>query len=181
MPHHEHPLPNRRSVRLRGHDYRKSGVYFVTLCTYRQSSIFGAVCGGQMHLNALGKIVQEYWRQIAGKRPNVELDTSVVMPNHLHGIVIVGDEDDDVTPSHDTIAQMNAKLTLTPGSLGAIIGQFKRAVTIRSKSLALHPAHPIWQRNYYEHIVRSEESLNAIRDYIFHNPARWSDDQLFNE
>ena len=103
------------------------------------------------------------------------------MPNHLHGIVIVGDEDDDVTPSHDTIAQMNAKLTLTPGSLGAIIGQFKRAVTIRSKSLALHPAHPIWQRNYYEHIVRSEESLNAIRDYIFHNPARWSDDQLFNE
>ena len=171
------PLSARRSMRLQGYDYRQSGAYFITVCAFRQVCRFGEVRHGQPALNELGKIVQRCWLRIPELRASVELDAHVVMPNHLHGILVIRDDPASVDRS------MNAESGpgLLRDSLGAIVGQFKRAVTIESRNLSCAPARPVWKRNYYDHVIRSEESLNRIRSYIHENPARWRDDSLYKE
>lgn len=174
------PLSARRSVRLRGYDYRQAGVYFVTVCTHCNYKFFGSISEGEMILNELGSIARDEWQHVADARANVQLDYYVVMPNHLHGIVIIKDEklERDSNELHNMSSREQSR-TLQAGSLGAIVGHFKAAVGRRAKRANIGRQQKIWQRNYYEHIIRNETSLDDIRRYIINNPARWHDDRLY--
>ncbi len=194
------PYCHRRSIRLRGYDYRQSGVYFVTICSYQKTNLFGAIVDGDMALSPLGEIARDEWRHIARARSNVErtvadeidrqrhiararsnveLDHYVIMPNHLHGLFIITDSlERDFGLSAKTPHSKQSR-RLPAGSLGAIISQYKAAVSRRAWSGLMGRSQRIWQRNYYDHIVRDEQSLSAIRKYIVENPARWHDDSLY--
>ncbi len=162
------PYSYRRSIRLRNYDYRQEGAYFVTICTYRHAKLFGTIIDGQMLANDLGETVRQQWEYMSKARSNVLLDHFVVMPNHLHGVIVI------------EVAQKNgSSTTVKSGSLGAIVGQFKAAVTRWAKAHGLDEGYPVWQRNYYERIVRDEKSLNRFRQYIIENPARWELDSLY--
>ena len=179
---------HRRSIRLKGYDYTQAGAYFVTIVTQDRAHLFGEVVNGDMRLNAFGVTVREEWFKTAALRPYVRLfdDEFVVMPNHVHGIIWIVDDGDDnvatrrVAPTND-IAPTNGiapTATATPrgpvsGSIGAIIGQFKSAAARRINALRGTPGASVWQRNYYEHIIRNEDALNRIRQYIADNPRRW--------
>ncbi len=174
-------LPSRRSLRLQGYDYRRSGAYFVTICTYQNACLFGVIRDAKMMPNDLGLIVTDCWSQITQVRPNIELDAFSLMPNHLHGILFIYNGNlADVSTGTKRTANVSESRSAS-SSFGVIIGQFKRAVTIRSKLLNSPPEQTIWQRNYYERIIRNENSLNDIRNYIVENPARWHDDELYVE
>lgn len=171
---------HRHSIRLRGYDYTQPGAYFVTICAHQREPLFGEVVDGEMRLNEFGEIVREEWFRTAEIRPNVELfdDEFVVMPNHIHGIIWIVD---DTVGATRRVAPTTRRVAPTrgpvPGSIGAIIGQFKSIVTKHINALRGTPGTPIWQRNYWEHIIRNEHALNAIRQYICDNPARWSLDR----
>ena len=132
-----------------------------------------------MSLSNLGKLAREEWRHIAQARTNVELDHYVIMPNHMHGLISITYElagDFGHSAASPPVKQPRG---YRAGSLGAIISHFKAAVSRRARSeIMVHSKH-IWQRNYYDHIVRDEKSLNEIRQYIIENPARWQDDSLY--
>lgn len=173
---------SRKSFRLKDYDYRQNGVYFVTVCAYGHANIFGAIDDGVMMLNDIGKIVAEEWQRTADLRANVDLDASVVMPNHLHGIIMIRNEDDITSvqgPRTDSVNRNSAKLQA--GSLGAIIGRFKGKVSRRVHEVSIYRDIQVWQRNYYDHIIRNERSLRAIREYIAFNPSRWPEDSLYIE
>ena len=175
------PQYMRRSIRLQGYDYSQSGMYFVTICAYQKSCMFGHIRDGSMEVNALGLIVEDCWRQIAQVRSNVELDDFIVMPNHVHGIIAIINEETTGFCNGKAQRAKAPKGKLSSGSLGVIVGQFKRAVTIHHKLLHRRVEHHIWQRNIYEHIIRNENSLNEILQYIVANPAKWQDDSLYVE
>jgi REP element-mobilizing transposase RayT len=165
----------RRSIRLRDWDYAANGAYFVTLVTHARAALFGDIVAGAMRLTAIGEIAQTCWQAIPDHFNQVELDEFVVMPNHVHGIVmILGDTSADVGATDSVAPTMRAGPAR--GSLGAIIGQFKSVVTKRIRQLPEYSATPIWQRNYHERIIRNDRELNAMRDYIANNPARWAED-----
>ena len=159
----------RRSLRLPRFDYTQQGAYFVTVCTDGRELLFGEVMDDKVKLNALGRIAVEEWLKSAQVRTEITLDTCVVMPNHIHGIVMITDgrgrSDRPVAPSGPR-----------PRSLGALMAGFKSAATKRINTMRGTPGAAVWQRNYYEHIIRNEAALNRIRQYIADNPARWAED-----
>jgi len=175
MRHKNH----RRSIRLKGYDYTRAGAYFVTICTKDRACLFGDVADGVMRLNQMGHIVRQCWLAIPNHVPHVLLDEFVVMPNHVHGILVI-------MPTHDVGATHASPLqnddTPTrprgpqPQSVASIVGSFKSAATKRINHHRGTPGAPVWQRNYYEHIIRDDESLNLIRNYIADNPLRWQID-----
>jgi putative transposase len=173
---------HRRSIRLSGYDYTQPGAYFVTICTHRQEPLFGAVVDGEMVLNKYGQIVDEEWCNTAKLRPYVKLDVHVVMPNHFHGILWI--EHDDTGGRGTAHGRGMARHAPTrefgkpvAGSLPTIVRAFKSAVTKQVNQIRRTPGIPVWQRNYWEHVVRTERALDAIRRYIADNPARWSLDR----
>ena len=166
-------------MRLRDYDYRQSGVYFVTVCTHHHTCLFGRITDGEMRLNHLGKLVGAEWQHISKARTTVHLDAFVVMPNHFHGIVIINNGNDHAGPSFIPAVNGKRSGTLHSDSLGAVVGHFKAALSRRAKALTLDCSGRIWQRNYYEHVIRNEKSLNEIRKYIVENPARWEEDSLY--
>lgn len=177
------PFYSRRSTRLPGYDYRQMGIYFVTLCAFRKAKLFGDVSMGIMRHSALGEIAELEWQRIAEVRHNVGLDQFVVMPNHLHSLVMIDRSEGGYSGKRSSVSTGKAVPRLQAGSLGAVIGQYKLAVLRRAKSWP-SPARGkiiIWQRGYYDHIVRDERSLNEIRQYILENPAKWTDDSLYWE
>ncbi len=152
-------IKRRRSIRLKGYDYRQPGAYFITICTYPRLEIFGDVVAGKMNLNPAGEIVREEWLKTAQIRPTVELyeDEFVVMPNHMHGIIwIVESQSVGATRR---VAPTNKINTLVPNSIGAILGQFKSITAKRINAFQGTPGIPVWQRNYYERIIRNEGEL----------------------
>ena len=163
----------RHSIRLKDYDYSQAGAYFVTICTHNRKLIFGDVVEGEMRLNEYGCVVETEWIKAADIRKNVELDVFVVMPNHFHGVIIIFGRGD---PSGRPYAPTSPHGPPS-GSLGAIIGQFKSAASKRINKLRGTPGIPIWQRNYYEHIIRNEDDLAEIREYIMNNPQRWEFDK----
>jgi REP element-mobilizing transposase RayT len=173
----------RRSIRLQGYDYSWDGAYFVTVCAQNRVCLFGDVVDGEMRLNDAGKIVRNEWLRTGDIRSNVELDVFVVMPNHFHAIVCLSNEprrgDRLVAPTiRDTVAPtMTGPTGPTPGSIGAILAGFKSITTKRINEMRNTPSAPVWQRNYYEHIIRDGESLNKIREYIVNNPMQWAFDR----
>jgi putative transposase len=133
--------------------------------------LFGEIVDGQMLLNPYGHIVQEEWEKSAHIRNEIDLDAFVIMPNHIHGIFIITDRSERATG--------RSPLQFGPArqSLGAFIGGFKSAVTKRINERRSSPRVSVWQRNYFEHVIRNEESLQRIREYIFNNPPRWEFDR----
>ncbi len=192
----------RRSIRLKDYDYRQPGAYFVTICTHQRQCLFGQVKKGTVELNEFGQIVQAEWLKSPLIRRELELDVFVILPNHLHGIVsiISGVGANGICPPAGAIDRVGANgicppagaidqpgganshspLRLqgaAPRSLGSFITGFKAAVTKQINQLRRTPGQPVWQRNYYEHIIRSERALQAIRQYIEQNPLRWDLDR----
>jgi REP element-mobilizing transposase RayT len=189
---------HRRSIRLNGYDYTQPGAYFITVVTHDRECLFGEIVDGEMRLNEFGEIVRTEWFKTAVVRPYVMLypDEFVMMPNHTHGIIWIVDVGATrrVAPSPVAPSPIAPPLDSTPlvhatihprgpmaGSVGAIIGQFKSITAKRINALRNIPGQPVWQRNYYEHIIRDERALNAIRRYILNNPANWTKDADYLE
>jgi REP element-mobilizing transposase RayT len=165
---------NRRSIRGRRWDYASAGSYFVTLCTWQREVLFGEfIEDGLMRLNACGEIVENEWCRTADVRPGVSLDVFVVMPNHLHGIIIL-----DTRPQARRVepTPSGRPTGASSGSLGAIIGQFKSVTTKRINALRGTPGASVWQRSYYDHLIRDEDDFLRVRRYIAANPFTWHED-----
>ena len=183
---------HRRSVRLSGYDYATTGAYFVTICTWRRQCLFGNVCEGEVRLNELGLIGRDEWSRTGLLRHNVETETCVVMPNHLHGIIAITSHRRGVlhTPQSSAVARTHLDLASgTPTNapqeslrspsetIGAIVRGFKSACSRRINQVRVTPNQPVWQRNYHEHVIRNEKDLQRLRQYILDNPSRWIDDR----
>lgn len=161
---------HRRSICLKGYDYSQPGAYFITLVTQDRACLFGEIVDGEMRLNDLGAIVAWTWQDLPNHVRNVVLDAFIVMPNHVHGIIVLTD-DPGVVGAGSEPAPTRCY------ALPEIIRQFKTFSARRINALRGTPGVPVWQRNYYEHIIRNEQSLHRIRLYIDRNPARWSLDR----
>jgi putative transposase len=155
---------DRRSIRLPGYDYSQPGAYFVTLVTAGRQCLFGEVVAQQVDLSQFGRIVTEEWERTPQIRAESELGAYVVMPNHFHGIVIVSS---DALPGSASDVGASGRSPLRPRgpstkSLGALIAGFKSSVTTRINELRHMPGHPVWQRNYYEHIICDDSDWDRI-------------------
>ncbi len=165
---------HRRSIRLKGYDYSQPGAYFVTICTHQRDCLFGSVINGQMILNEYGKIVEQTWFDLVNHVGNVELDAFVVMPNHVHGIIIIIDNSDVVGAGSEPAPTLRKSQPLPE-----IVRQFKTFSAKRINQIRRTAGVPVWQRNYYEHIIRQEEVLQQLRAYISENPQRWELDEHY--
>jgi REP element-mobilizing transposase RayT len=154
---------DRRSIRLPGWDYRRAGWYFVTLNTWGWCHTLARVRGGRMEMTRMGEIVDACWAEIPGHYPHVALDEFVVMPNHIHGIVVI---------KRSIGVRGGEANQVAPGSLSAVVRSFKAASTrIVHREIAAHL--PLWHRNFYERILLDRRAILAVQRYIRHNPARW--------
>lgn len=200
-------LYHRRSIRLKGYDYTRAGAYFITICTHDRKHLFGHIRQGAMILNEYGKIAAAEWERTPTLRPNTRIADFVIMPNHIHGILVIVDDSDSRTGvSRNDIESRTGVLQYAPTrpyaptdtgvlpyaptdtptefkspskTIGAIIRGFKSATTAQINRLCHTPRLPVWQRNYYEHIIRTETAYDRIAEYIRLNPARWNEDRLY--
>jgi putative transposase len=225
---------HRRSIRLKGFDYSSPGAYFITICTQHRECLFGEIANGEMTLNRFGKMVATHWANLAKHHPHVQLDEFTIMPNHVHGIIVlihiesvdpsVGagfddpilDKTDQWTTkpalhhpsrSHSSSLTQNgdrashsggdragfgdrvldgsekllAKPAPTVHGISEIIRGFKTFSARRINQIRQTPGLPVWQRNYYEHIIRDESAFENIRQYIRNNPKSWTQDQLHSD
>jgi putative transposase len=163
--HHQH------SIRLKGFDYTSAGAYFVTIVTHQRDCLFGHITKEKMNLSEYGRIADECWRAIPDHFRNVKLGVYMIMPNHVHGIIIIKDHVRD-TPWRVPTEQFSKP---AKNSLATIIRQYKSSVT-RIISKQFNETN-IWQRNYYDHIIRNDKEWNNIHLYIEANPANWTEDQ----
>jgi REP element-mobilizing transposase RayT len=187
----------RKSIRLTGYDYSQEGAYYVTICVGKRAcrggsraaltninhNIFGHIENGKMILNDIGKIIHDSWLWLANQYNYVNLDEFIVMPNHLHGIVfltgVIGHGQ-----GQGQGASRGAPTTLRKPlrkPLGQLIGAFKTVSTKQINMVCNTPGVCLWQRNFYEHIIRNESDLNRIREYIIDNPANWEEDRYYSE
>lgn len=176
---------HRRSIRLKDYDYSAGGAYFITICTFQRQCLFGNITNAEMELSPLGKIVANEWLRTPQIRPNFELNEWIVMPNHIHGIIIINSpkqSNDGFVGAHSAplpdISVQKGIAYRRPRSLSSFISGFKSATTKQINIQRDAAGTPTWQRNYYDHIIRNDKSLQYIRQYIQNNPATWQDDQL---
>jgi putative transposase len=173
---------HRRSIRLRGYDYAQPGEYFVTFCTFGREHLLGQIRNGEMVLSEIGEIAREEWLRTPIMRANVELDEFVLMPDHFHGIIVLhAERNGEPVRANCSSPRQFQQNSMTPfrspsKTIGAIIRGFKSASTKRANELRDAPGLPLWQRNYYEHIIREQVELDRIRKYILLNPAGWTHD-----
>lgn len=180
-------IHHRRSIRLRGYDYSQAGAYFVTICVQGRECLFGNIQNDIVELNEYGKIVYHFWEQVPKHFQNADIDFAVVMPNHFHGIIVIGDDfKKGINPGGVEGGEVEGKVVEggeTPPlrrkpTLGQIVAYFKYQTTKSINQIRDLPGVKLWQRNYYEHIIRTEECLEKLREYIMQNPQRWDIDQL---
>ncbi|MCY3747660.1 MAG: transposase [Chloroflexi bacterium] len=166
---------------MQGYDYSQAGAYFVTIATRRKLCLFGAVKDGTVRLNASGQLMMETWEWLGRRYPYVELDEYVVMPNHLHGIIILTDTAESgfglatgriAGSDHSRAARSERRK-----SLGSLVGAFRTVATRRANLAQATEGRVIWQRNFYERVIRNERELGLIRQYIANNPLAWESDQ----
>ncbi len=195
------------SSRLKGHDYSGDGLYFITICTHDRELFFGDVVDNKMILNDLGQMAEKYWLEIPQHFENIELDEFIIMPNHVHGIIVIDNTADggkhrvrcdargftdarvrrdainrvstDAAQHTDTNDNHTGGITgkynpMGKKSLGEIVRWFKGRYKFESKTI--NPAFA-WQTRFYDHVVRNENSLDNIRQYIINNPAQWENDR----
>ena len=159
----------RRSIRLKEYDYSQNGGYFITICSYGWKCLLGNVFDGIVKLSPIGKRAFKFWIEIPSHFENVKLDKFIIMPNHIHGIVMI--YSDVGVQNFEPLQKQNRFQKIIPESIGSIIRTYKSAVTHWCKENGYE--HFKWQRNYYEHIIRNEDDLKQIREYIIHNPLKW--------
>ena len=169
-------ISRRKSTRLKEYDYSSSGAYFVTICTHERKCLFGKVVDGEMELNENGKIVKSEWLKTEEIRDNVSTDEFIIMPNHLHGILFIDEPADrrgtvHRAPTAERFGQP------TSNSIPTIIRSFKATVTKQINEGRNTPGLPVWQRGFYDRIVRNDDELNRIREYIVYNPLKWQLDK----
>jgi REP element-mobilizing transposase RayT len=196
----------RKSIRLNEYYYSFPNWYFITICTHERRNLFGKINDGKMILSKAGQVVEEEWKQTKRIRKHVDLDYYTIMPNHLHGIIIIEQALENVgvtrwvaqnkadhiingrgelnSPYKDNERRMQYaptkdKFKSPSNTLGAIIRGFKSSVTKRLRELSGNSDLKIWQRNYYEHIIRNEIDLHNIRQYITLNQLKWEIDEYF--
>jgi REP element-mobilizing transposase RayT len=206
---HNSSIHQRHGIRLKGYDYSQNGWYFITICCHGKICRFGRIENGRMVLNEYGKIAYDEWLKTSNMRPNIQLDEFIVMPNHIHGIIGITDNVGDGNDGNDgdgngnddrrgvlhtpcdhisvsngssggnegNTGVCNTPLRSPSNTIGAIIRGYKSAVTKQMHELGFCDA--IWQRNYYEHIIRNEQSHQTISDYIICNSERWQDDKFY--
>ena len=165
---------NRRSIRLKGYDYSRCGAYFVTICTLNRKCLFGDVVDGLMQLNDAGRMVQKCWCAIPDHFPHAQLDQFVVMPNHVHGIIMITNTTGAIVGAKNFSPLRDASRSRPCGTsrtIGSIVRGFKIGVT---KWMRKHTnVNDVWQRNYWERIIRNDDELRCIREYIVNNPMKW--------
>ena len=171
------PFPQRKSPRLRDYDYSQSGAYFVTICTNQRRHLFGEVDAGNMRCSRLGQIAADELQVILQRWPHIELDLFVVMPNHVHAILIIYD-----TETVGTAFLPSAALSSKQPILGHVMGSYKAGVTRVARQQALIEADDlIWQERFHDHIIRDEDGLNHIRNYVLYNPESWERDTFYGD
>lgn len=199
---------HRESIRLKGYDYAQPGAYFVTVCTWQRAFLFGKIENGDIYLSKAGQIAQSEWLRLAKRFQNVDFSEFVVMPNHVHGIIVFIDTECgrgtaengndlviELTRRAPTIAKNSRCVPpsagdsdLSPirerfghpvaGSIPTIVRSYKSAVTLRVNHLFQVNSAPLWQRNYYEHVIRNEAEYERNHKYIQGNRWMWEGDQL---
>lgn len=216
-------IHHRRSIRLKGYDYAQAGAYFITICCQDRICRFGQVVDGEMVLNALGQIAYQEWVQLTERFANFELDVFQIMPNHIHGIMLLSDPvgagftpaqigrqqfgrkdqpqvDANGQPQTDDQPQVGSDLDqpsvglkgqpqgIAP-TVSDMVGAYKSLVAhgcleiLKSQytgAKSVPKMGKLWQRNYYEHIIRDEPSYQRISEYILNNPAKWLEDKFYN-
>ncbi|MFH1857079.1 MAG: transposase [Candidatus Omnitrophota bacterium] len=161
----------RHSIRLKDYDYSSEGMYFITICVYGRECLFGSVVNGEMVVSRYGKIAENEWRKTEIIRPNIKMDYFVVMPNHIHGIAHICRGVLQYAPTNEFKSPSQ--------TIGAIVRGFKSTITKQINKIRDTADVRLWQRNYYEHIIRDEKYLNSIREYIINNPAKWEYDKYY--
>jgi putative transposase len=183
-------IHHRKSIRLQGYDYSGAGLYFITICTHDRLPLFGEIIDGEMILNDAGIEAEKCWRAIPEHFPSVTLHEFVIMPNHVHGIIAIAANgvgannhlplNDDTGAKNILPLQSNTLQPLKHGTsrtIGSIVRGFKIGVTKWFR--ANTGMHVVWQRNYYEHIIRNEESYLKIAEYIQNNLRQWQEDTYY--
>ncbi len=160
---------HRRSIRLKGYDYTRPGAYFVTICSQNRECLFGQIVNGEMRLNEFGEIVARTWYDLPNHVANVQLDAFVVMPNHVHAVIVI-----TAVGAGSERADSNSAPIPKRHALPEIVRQLKTFSARRINQRRGTPGTTVWQRNYYEHIVRNDGELNRIRKYIANNPLHWN-------
>lgn len=162
--------PSRKQMRLKGYDYSTSSAYFITTCCHEKKHIFGHIEDAEVHLNEYGKVVKEEWLKSAEIRKEITLDTFIIMPNHIHAIVMIA-QINDHREDTDHEGDPPVAPTLKKRSLGALVAGFKQATFFNLRKLGY--SDQVWQRGYFEHIIRNMEDYYACQNYINTNPQRW--------
>ncbi len=196
-------IHHRKTIRLKGYDYSQAGAYFITICCANRECLFGEIVNGEMILNECGTIAYNEWLKTPEIRPQTELDVFVIMPNHIHGIIIINDTRRGVlntpidgkgelhspvdeneqgvcnTPDDEKQGVCNTPLPLRSPSqtVGAIVRGYKSSITKWFRNNT--DIETVWQRNYHEHVIRNEQSYQTISNYIVNNPASWKEDKFF--
>lgn len=179
---------HRKSVRLVRFDYTQPGGYFITIVTSERQTLLGEIIHGEMQVSGIGQIIQQEWFRLPQRFRSIHLDEFVIMPNHLHGIIIIADVDGRGTAvdAHNRILGKTRRAPTegvttreqfgkpVSGSIPTIIRSFKSSTTLRINYLRQTQHGTIWQRNYFEHVIRNDLELERIRAYIRDNPLNWS-------
>jgi REP element-mobilizing transposase RayT len=165
-------IHHRRSIRVKGYDYSSAGAYFITICAHSRLCLFGEIIDDEMCMNAYGTIVATAWNNLPNHYPFIQLDRYVVMPNHFHGIISF------IETERNRADLKSAPTAKAPHGLSEIVRALKTFSARRINENRQTYGVPVWQRNYYEHIIRNETDYHCIAEYIDANPQRWSDDTL---
>ena len=165
-------LPNRRSIRLPGFDYTYPTVYFVTIVTFQRERLFGDVIDHEMRLSTIGEIARREWLKLPYRFAHVDLDEFVIMPDHMHGLLIFKDIEsrDSNRSSSTSVNEAALKAHVAAGSLGAVVRAYKSNVARVANFSRFRNSGPIWHRNYYERVIRDEQDLERVQVYIRGNP-----------
>lgn len=175
---------HRRSIRLKGYDYSQPGAYYVTIVTWHREFLFGEVVNGEMRLSKFGLVAKQQLEKLSKRFPNIEFGAFVIMPNHIHVIIFITDGSRGTAESSSDFDGEPSRRAPTPeryqrpvkGSIPTIIRSYKSAVAYRINLMRRTEGVPVWQRNYYEHIIRNEQDLQNKTDYIEANPMLWDED-----
>jgi len=179
---------HRRSIRLKGYDYSQAGLYFITICTQNRLCLFGEIENGDMQLNDAGIMIEHQWQELIYRFDNIKLHEFIVMPNHFHGIIecvgvpLVGTQNVEQPPTMGQ-PQTGQPQGIAP-TVGDAVGAFKSITTneyirgVKNNGWSRFNKK-LWQRNYYEHIIRDEKSCYQILEYVQTNPLKWQDDKYY--
>lgn len=194
-------IHHRRSIRIKGYDYSREGLYFITICTFNHESLFGHIDNSDMVLAEYGEIANKEWLQTGEIRNKITLNEFVIMPNHMHGIIEISDSIRRGTMPRALVSNTQADSIRkhcgakekgtwqrapteqfgkpTSNTIPTIVRGFKSTVTKQINNIRNTPGQSVWQRSYYEHVIRNEKSYNRISEYIRYNPERWLDDKYY--